>query len=132
LYNESVRREAIARRNELADLEEKQVNEAERLKKIEAFELEIGRALEMSVEELERMPHGLKAAYYRHLDKNRKVSLSNDLKIEIYNECDKLIPKVKRSELSAFDNILHANKKRDAYVKELAQSKAFEVIRGNK
>ena len=128
LYNEKIRKEAIHKRNELEAKEEKQINEAERDAKIKAFEQEIAKALLMTPEQIDSLPTGLKAAYYRHLESRGDSKISEAQKWAIWRECEKKVPQVQKSELGAFGDILHENKKREAKIKELSQSMAFEQI----
>lgn len=128
LYNEKIRKEAIHKRNELQAKEEKQISESERLAKIKAFEEEIANALLFTPEQIYSLPTGLKAAYYRHLDSKGNASISLDVKNKIFKECEKLVPMVKKSELGSFGSLVDENKKREAKIKELCQSMAFEHL----
>jgi hypothetical protein len=131
LYNEKVRREAIAERDKQEAEKDKQISEAERLQKIQAFEEEIERAIQMTPDQLKELPTGLKASYFRHLEKSGKIVLSIEEKKKIYAECEKLVPTINRRDLGKFDSILHENTKREAFIKEIAQSLAFERYKGD-
>lgn len=127
LYNENIRREAIHAMNEEADKKEKEITEAERKIKIEAFEAEIEKALMLSLKEKESLPIGLKAAYYRHLDKQGKVNLSNEEKNIIWKRAGDLMPEIEKNR-NPFLDCAYESKKREALQKEIAESLAFEII----
>lgn len=131
LYNENIRREAVHNQKEEEAKQEKIISDIEREAKIKAFEAEIAKALLFTQEQLNNLPTGLKASYFRHLDKTGRIEMNNEQRYEILAECDKKVLHIKKSELGLFADIEFENKKRDAIVKEMAQSMAFELIAGN-
>ncbi len=127
-YLENVRKEVLSEKRKIEEQEENKISEIEREAKIKAFEQEIGAALLMTPEQIDSLPTGLKAAYYRHLESRGDSKITDAQKWAIWRECEKKVPQVQKSELGAFGDILHENKKREAKIKELCQSMAFEHL----
>jgi len=128
LYNENIRREAVHKQKEEEEKKEKVISDIERDAKIKAFEQEIGKALLMTSEQLKELPTGLKAAYFRHLESKEQSTITIEQKKEIYAICEKLVSIPKKSDLGLFADMVNENKKRDAQIKELCQSMAFERL----
>lgn len=131
LYTEKIRREAVHKKKENDLKAEKEINEAERLVKIAAFEREIEHALTMTPQEKDSLSIGLKSAYYRHLDKSGRVNLSVDEKkvifdraIDVYNS-ERTAPKGLRN---PFLDVSFEIDKREKRIREIAESLAFDLL----
>ncbi len=131
LYNEKIRREALAKDQAEKDKQEKFISDQERAKKIEAFNNEILQAYNSYCEnfEMPELSTGLKATYCRHLYSKNIVELSTEQEAEIFAKAKKEAPaeEINLIPLNDVDRIFN-NKKKSAQIQEIAESIALEYL----
>lgn len=127
LYKNEKRAEMVAKLRKIEEDKEKEINEAERLRKISLFEAEIEKALQLPQEEKKALPMGLKAAYYRQLDKMGRVNLSVEEKKAIYESAKKMLSE-SPPDRNPFLDKLFEKRKKESEIIEIAESLAFEIL----
>lgn len=131
LYNEKVRREAIAKDEEEKAKLEKLAEEALNKEKLKAFEQEICEVYNQYCESFGEMPEmtdGLKASYCRHLYPKNIVELTAEQEAEIFERATKLVPVENEKKRNPFADKNFLKKKKDAQIQDLAEAIALEYI----
>lgn len=128
VYNEKIRRPAIAEFYALEEKEKKKAEEKEKEQKTIEFEAKIENALKLGPEEREKINIGVRAAMYRHLQKKGKVNLSLEEKNVIFEKAKTMADEVSRRDYNFASDFLNGLKNRDAQIIDIAQGLAFLII----
>lgn len=130
LYNEKIRREAIAKDEEEKAKQEKFIEEKQVAEKKALFEKKISEVYQFYQDnfKMPELPMGVKAAYCRHLYAKNLVELTIEQEQEIFDRAKKLTPSEDLPRgLNSVDRIFH-NKKKGAQTQEIAESIALEYL----
>ena len=127
-YNESIRRPAIAEMLHLEENAEREREEKQKAEKVKKFEAEIEEALKLLPTQRHNILPGIRAAMYRHLDKQGRVNLSLEQKNKIYEKAKNMADDVNRRDYNFAADFLNGLKNRDAQIREIAEGLAFLII----
>lgn len=139
-FNERVKKEANSKQKIHEESLEKVIIDADREKKIQEYEQQILKDYEYFKEnfELDYLPLGVKASYYRYLDKKKIFELSLETKQEIYGYAKRNLEVVNTSIdlrfYNATERVENKNKKEAQIVEEsegIALDYLFEELYKN-
>jgi hypothetical protein len=131
LYNEKVRREALAKDEEEKTKLEKLAEEALKKEKVKAFEAEICEVYNQYCESFGEMPEltdGLKSSYCRHLFPKNIIELTVEQEAEIFEKATKRVPVENDKKRNPFEDRVFLKKKRDAQIQDLAEAIGLEYL----